>query len=58
MAKPHFTIPPLEPGDRLTRSEFEHRYSAMPQLKKAELIEGKVFMGSPVRIVSHGRPML
>ena len=56
MAKPHFTISPLEPGDRLTRSEFEHRYSAMPQLKKAELIEGKVFMASPVRIVSHGRP--
>ena len=56
MAKPHFTISPLEPGDRLTRSEFEHCYSAMPHLKKAELIEGKVFMASPVRIVSHGRP--
>ena len=28
----------------------------MPQLKKAELIEGKVFMASPVPIVSHGRP--
>jgi hypothetical protein len=31
-------IPPLEPGDRLTRDEFERRYEAMPQLKKAELI--------------------
>ncbi len=31
---------PLEPGDRLTRPEFERRYEAMPHLKKAELIEG------------------
>ena len=30
---------PLENGDRLTREEFERRYSAMPHLKKAELIE-------------------
>ncbi len=45
---------PLENGDRLTRSEFERRYSAMPQLKKAELIEGVVYMGSPVR-VSHSQ---
>ena len=36
------TIPPLENGDRLTLTEFEHRYSAMPKLKKAELIEGIV----------------
>jgi hypothetical protein len=25
---------------RLTRADFERRYAAMPQLKKAELIEG------------------
>ncbi|MCI0525278.1 MAG: hypothetical protein L0Y75_08465, partial [Acidobacteria bacterium] len=37
-------IPPLEPGDRLTRDEFERRYAAMPDLKKAELIEGIVYM--------------
>jgi hypothetical protein len=30
---------PLEPGDRLTRAEFERRYDAMPEVKKAELIE-------------------
>ncbi len=41
--------PPLEPGDRLTREEFERRYQAMPHLKKAELIEGVVYMPSPVR---------
>jgi Uma2 family endonuclease len=28
----------LENGDRLTRAEFERRYDAMPNLKKAELI--------------------
>ena len=41
-------VPPLENGDRLTRAEFERRYDAMPDLKKAELIEGVVYMGSPV----------
>jgi len=46
------TLPPLENGDRLTRAEFERRYDAMPELKKAELIEGEVYMPSPV---SHGR---
>ena len=49
-------IPPLEPGDRLTRAEFERRYDAMPNLKKAELIEGVVYMPSPVRLDRHGNP--
>jgi Uma2 family endonuclease len=49
-------IPPLEQGDRLTRAEFERRYDAMPHLKKAELIEGMVYMPSPVRVHRHGRP--
>jgi Uma2 family endonuclease len=42
------TIPPLETGDCLSRPEFERRYEAMPWLKKAELIEGVVYVGSPV----------
>jgi Uma2 family endonuclease len=46
----------LEPGDHLTREEFERRYDAMPDLKKAELIDGVVYMPSPVRIGSHGSP--
>ncbi len=46
-------IPPLENGDRLSRREFERRYAAMPGLKKAELIEGVVYMPSPVRIDFH-----
>ncbi len=40
------SVPPLENGDRLTRPEFERRYDAMPGLKKAELIEGVVYLPS------------
>jgi Uma2 family endonuclease len=47
---------PLENGDRLTRREFERRYFAMPDVKKAELIEGVVHMGSPVSPEFHGEP--
>ena len=49
-------ILPLENGDRLTRIQFERRYTAMPKLKKAELIEGIVYMASPLRHRSHGNP--
>lgn len=51
---PH--VPILENGDQLTRDEFERRYRLLPHLKKAELIEGVVYMPSPVRIGSHGTP--
>jgi Uma2 family endonuclease len=49
-------IPPLESGDRLSRHEFERRYIAMLHLKKAELIEGVVYVSSPLRFKSHGQP--
>ena len=49
-------IPTLEAGDRLTRAEFERRYLAMPEVKKAELLEGVVYMPSPVRLRRHGEP--
>jgi Uma2 family endonuclease len=53
----HSVIPPLENGDRLTRHEFERRYAAMPDLKKAELIEGIVYMPpAALRFNSHGNP--
>ena len=42
--------PPLNAGDRLSRVEFERRYEARPDIKKAELIEGVVYMPSPVRL--------
>lgn len=46
---------PLENGECLHSREFLRRYNRMPQLKKAELIEGVVYMGSPVSI-DHGKP--
>lgn len=49
-------IPPLESGDRLTRLEFERRYNAMPHVKKAELIEGVVYVASPLRFEPHAEP--
>ena len=49
-------LPPLENGDRLTREEFERRYEAMPDVMKAELIEGVVYVPSPVRHRHHGQP--
>jgi Uma2 family endonuclease len=49
-------ILPVTSGDRLTRREFERRYAAMPENFKAELIEGVVYVASPVRYASHGTP--
>jgi Uma2 family endonuclease len=46
----------LQNGDRLTRDEFERRYDATPNLKKAELIEGVVYMPPPVSYRDHGAP--
>lgn len=48
--------PPLESGDCLSRSEFERRYAADPCIKKAELIEGVVYVASPLRFQSHAEP--
>ena len=56
MTQDNGVIPPLENGDRLTRAEFERRYDAMPELKKAELVEGEVYMPSPVRYGRHSHP--
>lgn len=53
---PDSSIPPLENGDRLSRAEFERRYRAHPEIKKAELIEGVVYVASPVRVRKHGTP--
>jgi Uma2 family endonuclease len=46
----------LEAGDRLFRDEFERRYERMPNLKKAELTEGIVYLPSPVRAGKHAEP--
>jgi Uma2 family endonuclease len=48
--------PLLEQGDHLSRDEFERRYEQMPDLKKAELIEGIVYMQLRVPAKGHGIP--
>lgn len=47
----------LESGDRLTRAEFHRRYCERPDIKKAELVEGVVYVASPVRLNFHGEPL-
>ena len=46
----------LESGDQLTQPEFERRYKAMSHLKKAELIEGVVYVPAALRFRSHAEP--
>lgn len=46
---------PLENGESMHSREFLDRYERMPGVKKAELIEGVVFMGSPVSVL-HSKP--
>ena len=50
-----YQVPPLESGDRLTRPEFERRYTAAA-VTKAELIEGVVYVASPLRFHQHAEP--
>jgi hypothetical protein len=40
----------------MTRADFERRWDRMPDLKKAELIEGVVYVASPVPHRFHGNP--
>ncbi|HVA50267.1 MAG TPA: Uma2 family endonuclease [Pirellulales bacterium] len=46
-------VAPLMAGDQLTRDEFLRRWEADPSIKLAELIEGTVYMPSPVS-AEHG----
>ena len=46
----------LENGDHLSACEFMERYEAMPGLKKAELIDGVVYVPSPTRWSLHAVP--
>jgi len=41
-------VPPLAAGDHLTRDEFLRRWEAQPEVKRAELIAGRVYIPSPV----------
>ena len=46
----------MQSGDRLSCAEFERRYAAATDVKKAELIEGIVYVASPFRHRQHGKP--
>lgn len=56
MPHANLALPILENGDRLDCTEFERRYTAAPHVKKAELIEGIVYVASPLRFTPHARP--
>jgi hypothetical protein len=45
--------PPLENGYRLAREEFHRRYEQHPELQHVELVEGVVYMPSPIRFERH-----
>ena len=57
MATVTTSVVPLESGDRLTREEFHRRYYARPDLRKAELINGVVYVASPMRHTPHAKPV-
>jgi Uma2 family endonuclease len=48
MATVEQALAPLVPGDKLSQDEFLRRWEAMPDVKRAELIGGLVYMPSPV----------
>ncbi len=53
LLEPKKVVPPLESGDRLTVAEFRARYACHPEIKKAELIDGVVYVASPTTL-DHG----
>jgi len=50
--------PRLENGDVMTRQEFHRLYSECEELERVELIEGVVYMPSPIRFEGHAREQM
>src|ERR1044071_6776297 len=50
--------PPLVAGERLSREEFLRRWEALPELKRAELLEGVVYLPSPLSVSHASRDLL
>src|SRR5262245_23316136 len=50
MATVEQEVPPLAAGMRLTREKFLHLWDLHPEIKRAELIGGIVYMPSPVSL--------
>jgi len=53
MLSPVLRLPGLITGERLTVEEFLRRWEELPELKNAELIDGVVYVPSPVSL-EHG----
>jgi Putative restriction endonuclease len=53
MATVEQAVPPLVSGDKMTRAEFLRRWEMHPQVDRAELIGGIVYMPSPLSL-EHG----
>lgn len=53
MSRASIPAPLLESGDRMDRAEFHRRYALQPGLERAELIEGVVYVPSPMRYSTH-----
>ncbi len=56
MTTPATAPRPLENGDVMSSDEFHRIYSECEGLERVELIEGVVYLPSPVRITEHQRP--
>jgi Uma2 family endonuclease len=54
-APPQLTVP-LDSGDRLTRAEFHRRYLLRPDVTRAELIFGVVYVSPSPVSPAHGEP--
>jgi Uma2 family endonuclease len=52
---PRAEVPDLNSGDRMTREEFHRIYSQMPEGFRAELVEGIVYVASPLKL-RHSEP--
>lgn len=53
---PVSTLPPLENGDVMSSEEFWRRYQLRHDIKKAEHINGVVYVPSPTYLPHHSRP--
>ena len=56
-----YAVPPLSNGDHLSLAEFERLWDLHPDIKKAELIDGVVFLEmsvSPIHSIAHAAVML
>ena len=49
MASHSISLVDLHHGDRMSRDEFLWRWEQIPEIKRAELIDGMVYLSSPLQ---------